>query len=143
MFYETEMRISRKMYFIDIAEKAIANDLSDQRGIIQLILGTGDVEISEFYINTCFKSTVEITRHSVELDRCLYLTLSKKLGIPVNQDLFNENANSSEKMEHKVYLSDYNDQLNEEMNKEINSIGMIDLLKERFGKEVRLNEKEE
>lgn len=89
-FYELEMKISRRLIFLDISRSALENkDTSDS--FMEFVAKTIGVTFNDFYKATCYQSTWNITRHAINIDRAVYLTLSKKLGLPVQQSLFDDN----------------------------------------------------
>lgn len=90
MFYELEMKISRRLIFLDISYSAL-RDEDSKDSFVEFVAKTIGVTFNEFYKTTCYQSTWNITRHAINIDRAVYLTLSKKLGLPVEQTLFDDN----------------------------------------------------
>jgi hypothetical protein len=144
MFYETEMRISRRMLFLEISYRAFDKEDEDTVLSLHKIGKILNIEFSELYINTCFQSTWNITEHALKIDRALYLSLSERLGIPVKQYLFEDvlGANDSP---HDVYLVDYNKDMNSMLTSIIMEGSFIEKLQELTGGNVallRANEKD-
>jgi hypothetical protein len=137
-FYELEMRISRKMYFLELAYTSfVPKELSGRPDDPDVINVFDDLkklfnfEFSDFYIQTSFLSTVDICEHTLKIDRAQYLTLSKILGIAVNQDLFQEWRNGG--VRHRVYMEDYTEELAKKMGERLMAASWREDLKESFG----------
>jgi hypothetical protein len=90
MFYEVEMKISRRLIFLDISREAFKQS-ENKESFLDFLSKTIGVTFTEFHKATCYQSTWNITQHALNIDKAVYLTLSKKLGLPVEQSLFDEN----------------------------------------------------
>lgn len=136
MFYETEIKISKKIFFLDLVERAFIDPTSNENVIKQLddIL---HIDFSDLYIQSCYQSTINICKHSLMLDQALYLCLSKKLGIAVKQYLF-EPINESAGKDHQVYLEDYKKELSESIKKLLLDHGLLAEVQEISGTQVKL-----
>lgn len=136
IFYETEIKISRKIFFLELVDRAF-DDGPEEENLLLQINKLLNIDITDIYIRTCFRSTINLCKHSLELDKALYLALSKRLGIPVQQELFEPIVTSAAK-DHKVYLQDYKRDIMENINNQLIDAGVLDEVKEIFGTDVNI-----
>lgn len=136
IFYETEIKISRKIFFLELVDRAF-DDGPEEENLLLQINKLLNIDMTDIYIYTCFRSTINICKHSLDLDKALYLALSKRLGIPVQQELF-EPIETSAKKDHKVYLEDYKRDIMENINNQLIDAGVLDEVKNIFGSDVNI-----
>ena len=86
-------------------------------------------------------SSVRICEHAIIMDRALYLTLSKQLGIPVKQYLFDD-PKDVEKNSHNVYLDDYQKTVSDDILQRLLENGLISNFSDMYGYEVAINVQE-
>jgi len=108
-FYALEMLIVKKMIILDISHKAFYDKDNVNSQFISELATFLKINIDEFYIENFFKSSIEMCEFSLKLNRAEYLTLSKKLGLPVQQALFNDYSSLEEK-DMKVFFEDFRSQ---------------------------------
>lgn len=142
MFYDLEMKISRRMLFIDLSNLTFTSKLEVDsevkkvyEGFIENVEKIFNIKFNEFYIETFYLSTVSISKHALNLDRAMYLSLSKKLQIPVKQVLFDDRNDMSES-DHDVYLDSFKRTIDEMIHQELINNGLMDEIKTLFGKDV-------
>lgn len=140
MFHETEMRISRRMHFINLSHKAFDN-IQSEESIAGTIRNIFNINFTDFYVQTCYVSSVRICEYAIIMDRALYLTLSKQLGIPVKQYLFDD-PKDIENNTHNVYLDDYEKTVNDDILQRLLENGLISNLSDIYGYEVAINVQE-
>lgn len=140
LFHETELRISRRMHFINLSHRAFDNTQSEESiaGAIQNIF---NIDFTEFYVKTCYLASVRICEHAITMDRALYLSISKQLGIPVKQYLFDDPKNVDNTV-HDIHLDDYVKKVNEEILQRLIENGLTQDLSDMFGYEVAVNVQE-
>lgn len=136
-FYTLEMFISRKLLFLKLSHNALKETDSDFSFFAELgkIL---HLDVDQFYIDNFFNTTLNICEFSVNLDRAEYLTLSKKLGIPVNQELFESWENTNED-KHDVYFEDFKKNVVKRIFETNIEHGMLDEVSTIFGRPVKVN----
>lgn len=106
-FYEYEIKISRKMGFLSIfGESFIPEDKEALPDFAKEVLEILNIDVNPVYINSCFKTVINITQHSLLIDRYIYKHLSAKLNIPVKEYLF-VNPSEMNSNDHNVYLEDF------------------------------------
>lgn len=130
LFYETEMKISRKMLFVNLYHSAFGENGKDSfKETVGKIL---NIEFTSLYTQTCFDSVANVTLHTLQLDRALYLSLSNQLGIPVQQYLFDD-PYELEDVNHKVYLADYKSEIGNTLSDTILGFGLLKYMEDLFG----------
>jgi hypothetical protein len=144
-FHELEMRISRRMILIDISREAFKlnnteNGTKVDPGFVKVIKDFFNIELTDFYIKSFFLGTMNILEHTLTLERAMYLTLGKKLGIPVKQYLFVNIENMSDE-EHEVYLDDYRMQMEKDIITTLNNEGVVQELENVFDRKIIFHDK--
>lgn len=139
LFYELEMKISKKMLLLNISKSNLIkdNDVAKDGQFISLISSALKIDFTFTYVNTCYASTWNITEHSLKLDRAVYLTLSKKLEIPVKQYLFDDSL-SAKYDEHQVHTHHYKDEIVEKVNNVLIEAGLVEELSQIIGSPIKI-----
>jgi len=140
MFHETEMRIFRRMHFISLSHKSF-DDIQSEESIANAIHNIFNIKFTDFYVQTCYMSSVRICEHAIIMDRGLYLTLSKQLGIPVKQYLFDD-PKDVENNTHNVYLDDYEKTLSDDIMQRLLENGLMSNFSDMYGYGVAINVQE-
>lgn len=109
-YYKYEIKISRKMSFLSIfgnAFTSIENELPEfAKEVLQIL----NIDITSLYIEACFKTVVNLTQHTLMIDRYLYKQVANKLNLPVKDYLFVNPADMN-LQDHNVYLEDFNEDI--------------------------------
>lgn len=122
-FYKLEMQISRKMIFLQVSDQGLTID-EDNYSFIKAMNQVFNIDTDEFYVNNFFRASLNICEFSLQIDRAKYLSLSKKLQIPVNQFLFEDPYTTNEK-NHLVDIESYRANNNERVLQEMVSQGLL------------------
>lgn len=145
-FYELEMKISRRMIFLELSLNAFKSkedqNQESSESFIKIVKEIFNVSFTDFYVKTFFLSTINISMHALTLDRAQYLVLSKKLGIPVKQFLFEDVTNMTEE-DHGVYFEDYKNEIEEHLTQFFLNEGILEELNNAFEKNVVVRNHEE
>lgn len=106
-FYEYEIKISRKMSFLSIfGDSFLIEDKETLPDFAKEVLDILNIDANLVYINSCFRTVINITQHSLLIDRYMYKHLSVKLNIPVKEYLF-INPSEMNTDDHNVYLENF------------------------------------
>jgi hypothetical protein len=135
-FYDLEMTISRKMLFLDLSHRSLNMESLDS-SFAEQIFKALDVTFSEFYLNNFYYSTLDICEFSLGIDRAEYLVLSKKLGIPVQQFLF-EDFRTTDESQHTVYLEDFRKYKIDSMFTFLQENNLLEEISNMYGKNVKV-----
>lgn len=136
-FYALEMLIIKKMIFLDISHKAFYNQDNITSQFISELANFLKINIDEFYINNFFKSSIEICEFSLKLNQAEYLTLSKKLGLPVQQALFNH-FSALEDKDMKLFFEDFKSQQQTDVFKIMVENNLLEEIKNICGLEAKV-----
>lgn len=105
-YYEYEIKISRKMSFLSIFGDAFIPEEDELPNFAKEVLEILHIDITPLYINSCFKTVINLTQHTLMVDRYMYKHLANKLNIPVKDYLF-INPADMDVQDHNVYLEDF------------------------------------
>jgi hypothetical protein len=137
MFHRLEMRISRRMHFLNLFEGLfVSSEISDN--FIKSIFELLKVDINDLYIRSCYSSSIAICNHALRLDRATYRMLSEKLDIPVKECLFANPSDMKDDEDHKVGYSDFHDEVEKNINEMLFNSGLSKLVSEEFSTSVIL-----
>jgi hypothetical protein len=136
-FYSLEMIISRKLLFLQLSFPALQQG-PKYISILKEIGNVLKIEIDDFFIQNFFLTTLEICEFTIKLHQAEYLTLSKRLGIPVNQALF---ASWEEALEtdHNVYLDAFKHDVSERILVSNIENGMLQEIANILGREPKIS----
>lgn len=124
LFYRLEMRIDRRISFLNLFSELSADNFEDN-SLVKEVLKLLSTSFTELYINTCYKTTYNIALHTLSIERALYKSLSRRLGIPVRQELFVNPADetnvdvSLSEFEHNILLNVYRSLMDNELSEEL------------------------
>lgn len=130
MFHRLEIRISKRMHFLSIFEK-VFNDDTLPDFMVKTFKDVFKLDMTSFHIKTCYISSLSICNHALVIDRAIYKHLSKKLGIPVKQELFDPPTAMTVE-DHKVDLFSYTKTVTNNIYKSMSQDGLLDELNQDF-----------
>lgn len=135
-FYDLEMFISRKMLFLELSHRSLDKDNIDQF-ILSEISKILSIQFTDFYLENFYYSTLDICEFSLGFDRAEYLVLSKKLGIPVQQFLF-EDYKTLKESEHNVYIEDFKEYKTNSINQVLLENNLLQEISNLYARNVRI-----
>lgn len=124
LFYRLEMRIDRRISFLNLFSE-LSQDNFEENSLVKEVLKLLSTSFTELYISTCYKTTYNIALYTLSIERALYKSLSRRLGIPVRQELFVNPADetnidvSLSEFEHNVLLNVYRSLMDNELSEEL------------------------
>lgn len=129
LFHRLEMRIFRRMHFLSLFDELSGSEFKNN-SIVKEVLEFLQVDFTDLYIKTCYQSTYNISIFALSLDRAMYITLSKRLGIPVKQELFANPADmehdkidvSLAEFEHGILLNVYKSMMENGLSEELSKL---------------------
>ena len=135
-FNTIESKIAHKIFFLNLCDAVFEGDQT-YADIVKEIF---DIELTNLHLQTVYYPTIQILRHTLELDKATYLQLSEQLNIPVKMCLFENNIEefSIDDFVYKLFAN----KVNANITKDLVGIGLLEKVHEAFDKNVRFIQEE-
>lgn len=130
-FKTTEIKILKMIEFTQLCESV----LKDENSFVSQIQDLVGITLSPLHISSVYQTHLKLTRHSLLLNRAIYLQLSEQLMMPVIMELFDDNCKTDDI---NYSYSDLVSNIKSNIIKQYAHAGLLDKISEAFGSDVQL-----
>lgn len=130
-FKTTEIKIIKMIEFTQLCESV----LKDENSFVSQIQDLVGITLSPLHISSVYQTHLKLTRHSLLLNRAIYLQLSEQLMMPVIMELFDDDCKTDDI---NYSYSDLVSNIKSNIIKQYAHAGLLDKISEAFGSDVQL-----
>lgn len=142
MFYRKEYLICQRLVFLSMMDVIIApkEDSNEDSPLLEILTELG-LNLDQQHIDLFYATSVNISRHSLAIDRATYKYLGERLNMTIVPELIDPNYSydMNAKPVDKILNSDYMNNIMHAMTSALAKDGLLEAIQDMFGTTVTLS----